>query len=656
MESDKLFVNTIRKLSLDIVENAGTGHLGISLGAAPIAYELFKNHLNVDPQNTEWFNRDRFVLSAGHGTPLLYSVMNLFGYDITIDDLKKFRKLGSITPGHPEVHVTNGVDATTGPLGQGFAMAVGMAIAEKHLGSKFNKEDIKIVDHYTYVLCGDGDLMEGVAMEASSIAGSLGLEKLIVLHDSNKVCSDGFVKDSTIDNYQEKFLSMGWDYYFVPDGEDTRSIGEAIELAKKSNKPSYIEISTIIGRGSSLQGTNAIHSDPVGKEEALKIKENIGWSYDQDFYIPDEIKIITEEYKAESKKKSEEWNDVLQNYKQKYPQEYKKLFEIEGLEKEISLEGMDKFTDDIATRAASGKALNFINERLENLVGGSADLATSNKVVFEKSSFMTHDDLTGNNISFGIREFSMAAIVNGLTLHGGVRGFCATFLVFSDYMRSAIRHASIMKINPIFIFTHDSIIVGPDGPTHQPIEQLQSLRAMPDIDVIRPCDGNETINAWEYAIKNVRPTVIVLGRQNVPTLNNTSYEKFIKGAYIIDDSADYQATIIATGSEVSLALGAKEELNKKGLKLRIVNMPSWELFEREDKAYQDSVVDRTKPVISIEASSGFGWERYTGKTENIICINEFGESGNGNDLYQARGFNAIDISDKIIEILSKEKR
>lgn len=652
MELDKLFVKTIRKLSLDIVENAGTGHLGISLGAAPIAYELFKNHLNIDPQNTAWFNRDRFVLSAGHGTPLLYSVMNLFGYDITIDDLKKFRKLGSITPGHPEVHVTNGVDATTGPLGQGFAMAVGMAIAEKHLGSKFNKDDIKIVDHYTYVLCGDGDLMEGVSMEASSVAGSLGLEKLVVLHDSNKVCSDGFVKDSTIDNYQEKFSSMGWDCYFVPDGEDIESIGKAIELAKKSNKPSYIEISTIIGRGSSLQGTNAIHSDPVGKEEALKIKENIGWNYDQNFFVPDEIKTFVESYKEESKKKSDAWNKVLQNYKEKYPQDYKKLFEIEELENDLSLDCMERFTDAIATRAASGKALNFINEKLENLVGGSADLATSNKVVFEKSSFMSHDDMTGNNIAFGIREFSMAAIVNGLTLHGGVRGFCATFLVFSDYMRSAIRHASIMKINPIFIFTHDSIIVGPDGPTHQPVEQLQSLRAMPDIDVIRPCDGNETINAWEYAIKNKRPTIIVLGRQNVPIIADGNYEKFVKGAYVIDDSDDYHATIIATGSEVSLALKAKEVLEEKGIRLRIVNMPSWELFEREDRTYQDSVIDRKKPVISIEASSGFGWERYTGKTENVICVNDFGESGNGQDLYEARGFNVKDIVARITEILS----
>lgn len=653
MDLDKLFINSIRKLSLDMVENAGTGHLGISLGAAPMAYELFKNHINIDPIKTEWFNRDRFVLSAGHGTPLLYSLMHLFGYDIGIEDLKEFRRLDSITPGHPEVQVTKGVDATTGPLGQGFAMAVGMAIAEAHLASKFNKDDIKIVDHYTYVICGDGDLMEGVAVEASSIAGTLGLSKLIVLHDSNKVCSDGFVHDSTIDNYKMKYEAMGWDYYIIEDGEDIESIGKAIQEAKSSNRPSLIEVKSIIGFGSSLQGTNSIHSDPVGEEEAEKIKLSLGWEYKDNFYVPDEIKKATKEYKQEANLKSSEWYKLLSRYKEQYAEEFKLLFKYKEIREAIDINNLNKFNKDTSTRVASGKALNYINEQIGNLVGGSADLASSNKVIFDNSSFMTKKDMSGNNIAFGIREFAMAAITNGVTLHGGVRGYCSTFLVFSDYMRSAIRHSAIMGINPIFVFTHDSIIVGPDGPTHQPIEQLASLRAMPGIDIIRPCDANETIYAWDYAIKNNKPTILILGRQNVPILQNTSIDNLNSGAYIIHDNENYLATVISTGSEVSLTLNVAKELEKIGIGIRVINMPSWEIFENQDKKYKSFIVDDSKPVFSVEAASGLGWERYTKETENVICINKFGESGNGLELYSQRGFNVEDISNRIKYILNK---
>lgn len=645
----------MRSLSLDIVENAGTGHLGMPLGASPMAYELFKNHINIDPKSTDWFNRDRFILSAGHGTPLLYSLMTLFGYDMTIDDLKAFRKLDSITPGHPEVTITPGVDATTGPLGQGFAMAVGMAIAEAHLREKYNKDNLNIVDHYTYVICGDGDLMEGIASESASIAGALSLERLIILHDSNKVCSDGLVSDSTIDDYEVKFRAMGWNYLIVEDGEVTEEVGKAIEEAKKSDKPTLIEVKNTIGFGSTLAESNAIHSDPVGEEEAIHIKQSIEWEFEEEFYIPDEVKNVTEEYIKSSEEKRLAWEKVKQQYKEKYPQEYKELFEIEQLVSEIDYSEFERYTEALATRNASGDSLNYIYDRVPFLLGGSADLATSNKVIFKNSSYMNSTDKTGNNIAFGIREFAMGAITNGITLHGGATGFCATFLVFLDYMKSALRHAAIMKINPIYIYTHDSIIVGPDGPTHQPIEQLPSLRAIPNVDVIRPCDGNETFYAWQYAVKNDKPTVLVLCRQNIPIQEFTSAENLKKGAYVIYDCDDYDATVIATGSEVDLTIGVVDGLEDDGLKLRIVNMPSWELFEKQDKSYQDFVIDKSKPVISVEASSGFGWERYTGCTGNIICVNDFGESGNGNDLYDLRGFSVKAVSDKIREIIKRNR-
>lgn len=652
MNFDQTFISTLRTLSADMVERAGSGHLGMPLGASPMVYELFKNHIKLNPKETEWFDRDRFIFSSGHGTPLLYSLYHLFGYDLSMEDLKDYRQLGSITPGHPENYITKGVDATTGPLGQGFAMAVGFAIAEMNLGAKYNKDDLKIIDHYTYVVCGDGDLMEGVALETASIAGRIGLNKLIVLYDSNDVCLDGEVIDSTSDDIKKKFEAMNWNHIFVEDGENIEDVGRAIEEAKKSDKPSIIEVKNTIGFGTTVAGTNNAHADPLGKDGIAYLRKQVGWEYEGDFYVPEEIEAFKEEYIKEANDKYQAWLDKKAQYKEKYPEDYEKLFNYKEAIKNLDFSGFDKYTGPKPIRVASEDVLNYVYEELGCLIGGSADLAKSNKVNIRKYAYLSKENPANPNIAFGVREFGMAAITNGIGLHGGLVPFAATFLVFSEYMKSAIRHAALQKINPIYIFTHDTLSIGPDGPTHQPIEQLAEFRSVPNIDMIRPADPNEVIYAWQYALNNDKPTVLINARQELPILAGTSYDKFKKGAYVIEEAENYQATIIATGSEVSLALKAKEALVEKGFKLRIVNMPSWELFEREDKSYQDSVIDRNKPVISIEAGSGFGWERYTGKTENVICVNNFGESGNGDDLYEARGFNVKDIADKITEILS----
>lgn len=652
MNFDQTFISTLRILSADMVERAGSGHLGMPLGASPMVYELFKNHIKLNPKETEWFDRDRFIFSSGHGTPLLYSLYHLFGYDLNMEDLKDYRQLGSMTPGHPENYITKGVDATTGPLGQGFAMAVGFAIAEMNLGAKYNKDDLKIIDHCTYVVCGDGDLMEGVALETASIAGRIGLNKLIVLYDSNDVCLDGEVIDSTSDDIKKKFEAMNWNHIFVEDGENIEDVGRAIEEAKKSDKPSLIEVKNTIGFGTTVAGTNNAHADPLGNDGIAYLRKHVGWQYEGDFYVPKEIEAFKEEYLKEANDKYQAWLDKKAQYKEKYPEDYEKLFNYKEAIENLDFSGFDKYTGPKPIRVASEDVLNYVYDELGCLIGGSADLAKSNKVNIRKCGYLSKENPANPNIAFGVREFGMAAIINGIGLHGGLIPFAATFLVFSEYMKSAIRHAALQKINPIYIFTHDTLSIGPDGPTHQPIEQLAEFRSVPNIDMIRPADPNEVIYAWQYALNNDKPTVLINARQELPILAGTSYDKFKKGAYVIEESENYQATIIATGSEVLLALKVKEALAEKGFKLRIVNMPSWELFEREDKSYQDSVIDRNKPVISIEAGSGFGWERYTGKTENVICVNNFGESGNGDDLYKARGFNEKDIADKITEILS----
>lgn len=646
---DQLSIDTLRLLCIDSVENANHGHLGMPLGSAPMAYTLWKYNMKHNPKNPNWFNRDRFILTSGHGSILLYSLLHVFGYDLTIEDLKAFRTLDSRTPGHPEVGVTPGVEATTGPLGQGFAMTVGFAIAEKHLAEKYNREGFPIIDHYTYTICGDGDLMEGVASEAASLAGHLGLGKLIVLYDSNDVCSDGDVDYTFTENTLKKFEALGWNTILVDDGNDIDKIQEAIVLAKQQKeKPTLIEVKNIIGYGSpNLQGTSKIHSNPVGEEEVKLIKAEYGWKYDEKFFVPSEVKEHVSSATTEGAKSEEEWNKLFEQYKAEYPELAKELVNIISNKVEIPIENMPVYPDGkVATRTASGKALNNIYKIYPKLFGGSADLASSNKTTIEESTFVSRDDFKGANLHFGVREFAMACICNGVTLHGGVRGYCGTFLVFSDYMRSAIRLSALMGTPVIYIFTHDSVAVGQDGPTHQPIEHLASLRAMPNIKVIRPADGNETIYAWKLAVENLdSPTALILGRQDVPILEGVNYEGVKRGAYIISKSKKpAEGILIATGSEVHVAIEAQEKLEAEGIHVNVVSMPSWELFENQTREYKDSVLDpNIKKRLAVEAGSSLGWERYVGTEGKTISIDHFGKSGNGAQLIKELGFNSENI-------------
>ncbi len=646
---DQLSIDTLRLLCIDSVENANHGHLGMPLGSAPMAYTLWKYFMKHNPKNPNWFNRDRFILTSGHGSPLLYSLLHVFGYDLTIEDLKKFRTMDSRTPGHPEVGVTPGVEATTGPLGQGLAMTVGFAIAERHLAEKYNRKGFPIVDHYTYTICGDGDLMEGVANEAASLAGHLGLGKLIVLYDSNNVSSDGSIDYSFSENTLRKFESLGWNTILVDDGNDIDKVYEAITLAKKQDeKPTLIEVKNIIGYGSpSFQGTSKIHSNPVGEEEVKLIKSEYSWKYGEKFFVPSEVKEYVSSVMTEGVKAEEEWNDLFEGYKAEYPELSKELTDIIANKVEIPVEDMPVYQEGkVATRTASGKALNSIFKIYPKLFGGSADLASSNKTTIEDSTFVDKDDFEGSNMHFGVREFAMACICNGVTLHGGVRGYCGTFLVFSDYMRSAIRLSALMGTPVIYIFTHDSVAVGQDGPTHQPIEHLASLRVMPGIDVIRPADGNETIYAWKLAVEKLdRPTALILGRQDVPILEGVNYSGVKRGAYIISKSnRPAEGILIATGSEVHIAIEAQKKLEEEGIHVDVVSMPSWELFESQTKEYKDSVLNpNIKKRLAVEAGSSFGWERYIGTEGKTISIDDFGKSGNGEQLIKELGFNPENI-------------
>ncbi|PKG24800.1 transketolase [Niallia nealsonii] len=659
MNTDELSVNAIRTLCLDSVENANHGHLGMPLGSAPMAYELWRNKMKHNPKNPKWFNRDRFVLTSGHGSILLYSLLHLSGYDLTLEDLKGFRKLNTRTPGHPEVHITPGVEATTGPLGQGFSLTVGMALAEAHLSAKFNKKNFPVIDHYTYTICGDGDLMEGVAQEAASLAGQLGLGRLIVLYDSNDTTSDGAVDLSNKEDVKGKFEAMGWQVLYVNDGNDLQKISKAIDEAQAcSDKPTLIEVKNVIGYGSpNLQGTAKIHSNPVGEEESKLIKQSYGWKYKEPFFVPTEVRDSFFEIEKNGIQEEEKWNQLLKAYKETYPEL------AEELDKTIS----DGFTlsDDtikrfkpgkIATRNASGEMLNRIYKDYPILVGGSADLASSNKTTINGESFMQKGDYGGPNIYYGVREFAMASIETGLVLHGGVKGYCGTFLVFADYMRSAIRHSALMEIPMIYIFTHDSILLGPDGPTHQPIEHLISLRAMPNLIVIRPADANETAAAWKIAIESKKtPVVLSLGRHDVPVLENASIEGVEKGAYVISPSnGTAEGIIIATGAEVELALQAQNILHAEGIEINVVSMPSWELFEKQEDAYKEKILPKelTKR-LSVEMGSKYGWEHYVGLEGAVMSIDQFGASGPGDDLAKQLNFTVSDIVSNMKRVLNK---
>lgn len=660
---DSLAVASIRTLSIDAIEKAKSGHPGMPMGAAPMAYTLWNRYMNHNPKNPKWFNRDRFILSAGHGSMLLYSLLHLCGYDVNLNDIKEFRQWGSRTPGHPEYGHTPGVDATTGPLGQGISMAVGMAMAERHLAEVYNRENYKVVDHYTYSICGDGDLMEGVSAEASSLAGHLKLGKLIVLYDSNDISLDGELNKSFSESVEGRFKAYGWQYIRVEDGNQLSDIAKAIEVAQQElTKPTIIEIKTIIGFGSpNKAGKSASHGSPLGKDETKLTKEVYNWTFDQDFYVPEEVyshfqKTVVE--KGEQKEK--EWSDLFNQYKKVYPEMG------EQLEKAINEELPADWLKDlpvyeegksIASRSSSGETINAIAKNLPSFVGGSADLAGSNKTLIKGTSDFLPGSYEGRNIWFGVREFAMGATLNGMALHGGLKVFGGTFFVFSDYLRPAIRLAALMQLPVTYVFTHDSIAVGEDGPTHEPIEHLAALRAIPNLSVIRPADGNETAAAWRLAIESKnKPTALVLTRQDLPTLKGTvqgAYDNVSKGAYVVSPSSNKaKALILATGSEVPLAVEAQKVLERQGIYVSVVSMPSWDLFEKQPKEYKELILPKIiKKRLAIEMGSSLGWHRYIGEEGEILSIDQFGASAPGEKIMAEYGFTVDNVVAKVKDLL-----
>ena len=644
---EELSVNAIRVLSADAIQKAKSGHPGLPLGAAPAAYELWARHMNHNPKNPEWKNRDRFVLSGGHGSMLLYSLLHLFGYgDLSIDDIKNFRQLDSKTPGHPEYGHTVGIEATTGPLGQGMAMAVGMAMAEAHLAAVFNKDGYNVVDHYTYVLGGDGCMMEGISSESFSLAGTLGLSKLIVLYDSNNISIEGSTDIAFTEDVMKRFEAFGFQTIEVEDGNDLGAIGAAIEEAKADkNRPSLIKINTLIGYGCpAKQGKASAHGEPLGEDNIAALKENLGWPCKEAFEVPQEVYDYYKELASDRAKAEDEWNKLFAEYCSKFP-EMKEMWDNYYNGYDLS----DLFNSEEywaagdkpeATRNTSGTVLNLIKQHMPNMIGGSADLAPSNKTNMKDAGDFSRDNYAGSNIHFGVREQAMTAITNGIALHGGLRPFAATFFVFSDYTKPMARLSSLMKLPVTYIFTHDSIGVGEDGPTHEPIEQLAALRSLPNFTVFRPCDKVETSAAWMYAATSKEtPTALVLTRQNLPQMPGSSKEA-LKGGYIIDDSSKAvpDAIIIASGSEVSLAVEAKAELAKKDIDVRVVSMPSMDLFEEQSAEYRESVLpDAVRKRVAVEALSDFGWYRYVGLDGAVVSMKGFGASGPAAELFKKFG-------------------
>ncbi|MDE3841224.1 transketolase (plasmid) [Bacillus methanolicus] len=654
IDIDQLSIQTIRTLSIDAIEKVGSGHPGMPMGAAPMAYTLWTKFMNYNPSNPNWFNRDRFVLSAGHGSMLLYSLLHLTGYDLSLEDLKNFRQWGSKTPGHPEFGHTPGVDATTGPLGQGIAMAVGMAMAERHLASKYNRDKFNIIDHYTYSICGDGDLMEGVSAEAASLAGHLKLGRLIVLYDSNDISLDGDLHMSFSESVQDRFKAYGWQVLRVEDGNDIDSIAKAIAEAKNNeDQPTLIEVKTIIGYGSPNKGGKSdSHGSPLGKDEIKLVKEHYNWKYEEDFYIPEEVKEYFRELKEAAEKKEQAWNELFAQYKKAYPALAKELEQAingelpEGWDADVPVYHVGEHK--LATRSSSGEVLNALAKNVPQLLGGSADLASSNKTLLKGEANFSAADYSGRNIWFGVREFGMGAAVNGMALHGGVKVFGATFFVFSDYLRPAIRLSALMKLPVIYVFTHDSVAVGEDGPTHEPIEQLASLRAMPGISTIRPADGNETAAAWKLALESKdEPTALILSRQDLPTLvdSEKAYEGVKKGAYVISEAkGEVAGLLLASGSEVALAVEAQVALEKEGIYVSVVSMPSWDRFEKQSDAYKESVLPKNvKARLGIEMGASLGWSKYVGDNGNVLAIDQFGASAPGDKIIEEYGFTVENV-------------
>lgn len=649
-------VNAIKVLGVDAINKAKSGHPGVVMGAAPMAYSLFAKHLRVNPKKTDWINRDRFVLSAGHGSMLLYSLLHLSGFeDVSLEEVKNFRQWGSKTPGHPEFGHTKGVDATTGPLGQGISTAVGMALAERYLAAKYNKEGYELFDHYTYVICGDGDIMEGVASEAASFAAVQKLNKLVVLYDSNDICLDGETRDAFSENVRNRYEAYGWNTILVEDGADVEAVNVAIEKAKQSDKPTLIEVKTIIGAGSpNKQGTNGVHGAPLGEEETALFRKEIGWNYEP-FEIPEEVYA---DFKVNvtdrGKTANNEWEKLYNEYKEKFPELAAELEEVLSREdiKHLSKESFSfkNVGEAQATRNSSQDAINSIAKVLPTFFGGSADLSHSNMTFIKGEGLQDDAHRTERNIQFGVREFAMATVLNGMMLHGGVRVFGGTFFVFSDYLKAALRLSALQNLPVTYVFTHDSIAVGEDGPTHEPIEHLASLRTIPNTYVFRPADATETQAAW-YLAQNVndKPTSIVLTRQNLPILENSSFEKVAKGAYVVyETSSDFDTILIATGSEVALAISVAQELEREGMKVRVVSMPSIELFEEQTSEYKEALLPRSiRRRVSLEMGNTALWYKYVGLDGLAIGIDKFGASAPANKVIEEYGFSVEKVVARI---------
>lgn len=644
---DNKTISSLRMLSVDMIEKAKSGHPGLPLGSAPMLYTLYKDFLNFNPEKPKWINRDRFVLSAGHGSAILYSLLNLFGFDVSIDDIKNFRQWGSKTPGHPEYGDTDGVDATTGPLGQGITMAVGMALAEAHMRSHFTVDGWSPVDHYTYALVGDGCLMEGISHEAASFAGSFKLGRLIVLYDSNNISIEGNTDITFHDDTLKRFEAYGWHTQRVEDGNDTEKIKEAIENAKKDERPSIIEVKSVIGFGAgSVEGSEKSHGAPIGEDNRKALVEKIKWTEKEEFTVPEDVKENAAKIVEEKKKIYVEYKKKLQEYESKNPDKYREYIDWIHFKHEADLSKLLDSKEKDATRSASGAALQEVAKAIPNMIGGSADLGPSNNSQIKDSGFISSSDYNERNIHFGVREFAMAAISNGIALHGGLKPFCATFFVFSDYMKPAMRLAALMNLPVTYILTHDSIGVGEDGPTHEPIEHLAMLRSLPNFSVIRPADFNETVHAWEVAQKATKPTALILSRQKLETLKIES-ENLKYGAYIAKTEKDkLDLVVVATGSEVGVTMEASKILEDKGYGVRVVSMPSWDLFDEQDEEYRESVLPCGVKTASVEALSTFGWDKYT-KGGLKIVLDRFGASAPGSELFEHFGFTPEKIADKL---------
>jgi transketolase len=660
-ELDKVSINAIRVLSADAIEKSKSGHPGLPLGSATMAFTLWTK-MNHNGKNPTWDNRDRFVLSAGHGSMLEYSLLHLFGYGLTAEDIKNFRQVGSLTPGHPEYHHTKGVEITTGPLGQGVCNAVGMAMAEAHLAEKFNKENYSVVDHHTYAIVGDGCLMEGISGEASSLAGTLGLGKLVVLYDSNNISIEGSTDIAFREDVAKRYEAYGWQVLKVADGNNIDAIESAIEEAKaETSKPSIIIVKNQIGFGCpAKQGKASAHGEPLGAENVIAMKENLGWKTEPAFYVPDEVYTNMSEHIEIGASKEETWNKLFKKYEEVYPElatEYVKWMSGE-IDKEALLNNEEfwGFDKEMATRESSGIMINRLAQIIPNLIGGSADLAPSNKTYMNGKGDFSIEDRSGQNLHFGVREHAMAAIVNGMYAHGGLKVFCSTFFVFSDYMKGAMRLSALMKLPVAYVLTHDSIGVGEDGPTHQPIEQLAALRSMPNITVFRPADSKETAAAWYYAITNgTTPTSLVLTRQKLPLYDGCP-KRALKGGYILKDSKKKTPDVLlmASGSEVELIFKAADELAAKGIDARVISIPSFELFDAQDEAYKESVMpNKVRARVTVEALTSFGWHKYVGLDGEVISLDTFGASGNADTLFKQFGFTVENVIEKTIKVVGK---